>query len=68
MKITKLTTWLVPPRWMFVKIETDEGISGWGEPVIEGRARTVQAAVEEMAEILVGPRPAPYPGYLADAV
>ena len=57
MKITKLKTWLVPPRWMFVKIETDEGICGWGEPVIEGRARTVQAAVEEMAEILVGRDP-----------
>nr|WP_321461306.1 galactonate dehydratase [uncultured Cohaesibacter sp.] len=57
MKITNVKTWLVPPRWMFVKIETDEGISGWGEPVIEGRARTVQAAVEEMAEILIGRDP-----------
>ena len=57
MKITNIKTWLVPPRWMFVKIETDEGVSGWGEPVIEGRARTVQAAVEEMAEILIGRDP-----------
>ena len=32
MKITKLTTWRLPPRWMFLKIETDEGIVGWGEP------------------------------------
>ena len=56
MKITKLKH-AGPPRWMFVKIETDEGICGWGEPVIEGRARTVQAAVEEMAEILVGRDP-----------
>ena len=23
------------PRWMFLKIETDEGVVGWGEPVIE---------------------------------
>lgn len=29
MKITKLTTWRLPPRWMFLKIETDEGIVGW---------------------------------------
>ena len=33
MKITKLTTYRLPPRWMFLKIETDEGVVGWGEPV-----------------------------------
>lgn len=58
MKITKLQTFRVAPRWMFLKIETDEGISGWGEPVIEGRARTVEAAVHEFAETLVGRDPA----------
>ena len=57
MKITRLSTYRVAPRWMFLKIETDEGISGWGEPVIEGRARTVEAAVQEFAEQLVGIRP-----------
>jgi galactonate dehydratase len=57
MKITKLTLYRVPPRWMFLKIETDEGITGWGEPVIEGRARTVEAAVNELAEYLVGQDP-----------
>jgi galactonate dehydratase len=58
MKITKLTTWRVPPRWMFLKIETDEGVTGWGEPVLEGRARTVEAAVHELADLLVGRDPA----------
>jgi galactonate dehydratase len=57
MKITKLTTYRLPPRWMFLKIETDEGVSGWGEPVIEGRARTVQAAVEELSEYVIGQDP-----------
>ncbi|MCD1633274.1 galactonate dehydratase [Martelella mediterranea] len=57
MKITKLTTYLAPPRWLFLKIETDEGIVGWGEPVVEGRALTVQAAVNEMADYLVGKDP-----------
>src|SRR5437867_9014774 len=57
MKITRLATYRVAPRWMFLKIETDEGISGWGEPVIEGRARTVEAAVQEFAEALVGKDP-----------
>jgi galactonate dehydratase len=58
MKITKLTTYRVPPRWMLLKIETDEGVVGWGEPVIEGRARTVEAAVHEMTPFLIGQDPA----------
>ena len=58
MRITKLTTYRVPPRWMFLKIETDEGVVGWGEPVIEGRARTVETAVHELAGVLVGQDPA----------
>jgi galactonate dehydratase len=59
MKITKLTTFVVPPRWCFLKIETDEGITGWGEPVLEGRAHTVAAAVAELADYLVGKDPSP---------
>jgi galactonate dehydratase len=58
MKITKLTTYRLPPRWMFLKIETDEGIVGWGEPVIEGRAKSVEAAVHELSELLIGQDPA----------
>lgn len=57
MKITRLTTFLVPPRWCFLKIETDEGIVGWGEPVLEGRAQTVAAAVEELSDYLIGKDP-----------
>jgi galactonate dehydratase len=58
MKITRLSTYRVPPRWMFLKMETDEGIVGWGEPIIEGRARTVEAAVHELSEYLIGKDPA----------
>ncbi|WP_163559130.1 galactonate dehydratase [Halomonas sp. NO4] len=57
MKITRLRTWQVPPRWLFLKIETDEGAYGWGEPVIEGRAATVEAAVHELADLLIGEDP-----------
>lgn len=57
MKITRLTTFIVPPRWCFLKIETDEGIDGWGEPVLEGRAHTVAAMVEELSDYLVGKDP-----------
>ena len=58
MKITKLTTYRLPPRWMFLKIDTDEGVFGWGEPVIEGRARSVEAAVHELGDYLIGQDPA----------
>jgi galactonate dehydratase len=58
MKITRLTTYRLPPRWMLLKIETDEGVTGWGEPVIEGKARTVETAVEEFAPYLIGQDPA----------
>lgn len=57
MKITALKTFIVPPRWLFLKIETDEGVSGWGEPVVEGRALTVEAAVHELADYLIGQDP-----------
>lgn len=57
MKITRIETFLVPPRWLFCRIETDEGVVGWGEPVIEGRAEVVRAAVDVLAEYLVGQDP-----------
>ncbi|MGV3640822.1 MAG: galactonate dehydratase [Adhaeribacter sp.] len=57
MKIRSYELFQVPPRWLFLKIETDEGIVGWGEPVIEGRAATVKAAVHELMETLIGKNP-----------
>lgn len=57
MKITKVNTYLVRPRWCFVEIQTNEGFTGWGEPVIEGKAQTVQSCVEEMTEYLLGKDP-----------
>ncbi|MDR7069961.1 galactonate dehydratase [Pseudoxanthomonas japonensis] len=58
MKIVRLTTYHAAPRWLFLKVDTDEGISGWGEPVIEGRAHAVEAAVHELGDYLVGQDPA----------
>jgi galactonate dehydratase len=54
MKIAKLELFKVPPRWLFLKITTTSGIEGWGEPVVEGKADTVKAAIEEMASYIVG--------------
>ena len=56
-RITRLETFLVKPRWLFLKIHTDAGIVGLGEPLLEGRARTVAAAIEEVAPYLVGKDP-----------
>lgn len=57
MKIKSYELFQVPPRWLFLKIETDEGIVGWGEPVIEGKAATVKVAVDELMENLIGKDP-----------
>ena len=57
MKIKEVNTYLVRPRWCFVEIVTDEGLCGWGEAVIEGKASTVKACVEEMTEYLTDADP-----------
>ena len=57
MLITRVETFLVTPRWLFCRIETDDGVVGWGEPVVEGRAARVRAAVAELAQVLVGTDP-----------
>jgi len=57
MRITKIETFHVKPRWLFCKISTDEGITGWGEPIVEGHARTVEMAVHELEEYLLGQDP-----------
>lgn len=57
MKITDLELFYLQPRWLFLKISTDEGICGWGEPIVEGRAHTVATAVEEYRPVLIGADP-----------
>ncbi len=56
-KITKLETFLVKPRWLFLKIHTDAGITGLGEPITEGRALTCAQAVKELEPYLIGKDP-----------
>jgi galactonate dehydratase len=57
LRITRLETFLIKPRYLFLKMHTDEGIVGLGEPIVEGRARTCATAVEEIAQYLVGKDP-----------
>jgi galactonate dehydratase len=56
-KITNIETFLVAPRWLFVKVSTDEGIAGWGEASLEGRGHTAQAAVHDLEDYLIGADP-----------
>lgn len=57
LKVTKLETILVKPRWLFLKIHTNAGIVGLGEPITEGRALTCATAVKEVEPYLVGKDP-----------
>ena len=58
MKIKEINTYFVRPRWGFVEIITDQGLSGWGEAVLEGHEGTVLACVHEMEDYLIGADPA----------
>lgn len=57
MKIAKIETFLIKPRWLLLRIETDDGLIGWGEPVVEGRAETTQACIHELGPYLLGQNP-----------
>jgi galactonate dehydratase len=57
MKIVSMELFRVPPRWLFLKLTSDEGVVGWGEPIVEGRADTVAAAVGELSPYLIGADP-----------
>ena len=57
MRITSLETFLVKPRWLFLKMHTDEGLVGLGEPLLEGRALTCAQAIKELEPYLIGKDP-----------
>ncbi|MEG1926124.1 MAG: galactonate dehydratase [Ruthenibacterium sp.] len=57
MKITRFETFQVQPHWLFLKVSTDEGICGWGEPILEGRSLIVEQAVHVLGDLLLGQDP-----------
>lgn len=57
MKITRFETFFVKPRWLILKVHTDEGIVGVGEPILEGRSHTCAAAVQEIGMNIIGENP-----------
>lgn len=57
MKITRLETLHVKPRWLLVKLHTDTDLFGWGESTLEGRSKTVETMLHEMGRWLIGQDP-----------
>ncbi len=65
-RITNLKTFGVtipgaPPDrpYVFVKLETNEGLVGWGEGTLEGKAGAVMACINDFREFLIGADPMP---------
>lgn len=57
-QIARIETFLVPPRWLFVRVETASGLVGWGEASLEGHAEAVAGAIEHIKDRLLGSDPA----------
>ncbi len=57
LQVTDLEAFLVKPRWLFLKVHTNAGITGLGEPILEGRAETCKTAIQEIKPYLVGKDP-----------
>jgi galactonate dehydratase len=57
MKIARIETFRVAPRWLFVRVEADEGAVGWGEASLEGHAEAVDGAFEALRDRFVGHDP-----------
>ncbi|HEX8642786.1 MAG TPA: galactonate dehydratase [Allosphingosinicella sp.] len=57
MKIARIETFLVAPRWLFVRVESDEGAVGWGEASLEGWAEAVEGAFEALRDRFIGTDP-----------
>lgn len=57
MKIDRIETFYVPPRWLFVRIESDDGAVGWGEASLEGHAEAVDGAIAALRDRFVGHDP-----------
>jgi galactonate dehydratase len=56
-KLSRIECFCVPPRWVFVRIETDDGAVGWGEASLEGHAEAVEGAFASLRDRLLGTDP-----------
>jgi galactonate dehydratase len=54
MKLAKIETFAVPPRWLFIRVETEEGAVGWGEASLEGHAEAVEGVFASFRDRFLG--------------
>lgn len=57
MKIARIETFHVPPRWLFVRVEAENGCFGWGEASLEGHSEAVDGAFESLRDRFIGTDP-----------
>ena len=60
MKITDIKTFIMQGgnrNWVFCKVETDEGVHGWGEGTLELHEQAVESGIKTLATRLVGRDP-----------
>jgi len=47
--IKSIEHFYVRPRWLFVRVETEGGVVGWGEGTLEGHTEAVQGSLDDIA-------------------
>lgn len=57
MRVQAVDTFVVAPQWLFVRVRTDDGLTGWGEAGIQIHARSVEAAIQHLSEHILGEDP-----------
>ena len=57
MKISSVQSFCVNPRWIFVRVETDDGYVGWGESIVPRRVNSVLGAITDLAKNIAGEDP-----------
>ncbi|KAH8830100.1 enolase C-terminal domain-like protein [Flagelloscypha sp. PMI_526] len=52
--IKNIEAFHVRPRWLFVRVETEKGIVGWGEATLEGHLEAVEGSLKELKQRFIG--------------
>ena len=53
-KIKSIEYFRVLPRWLFVKVSTEDGLYGWGEATLEGHTEAIEGSLTELIGRFVG--------------
>jgi galactonate dehydratase len=53
-RIVRIESFRVPPRWLFVRVETGDGLVGWGEGSLEGHSEAVEGAYASLRDRFIG--------------